>query len=64
MDNLKYNGSGYRDVVAEKAIRSADQQPPEISVLVDIFKKTAELSGYEISGRIAFKSKKTGAVYK
>lgn len=64
MDDLKYNGSGYRDVVAEHAIRSADKQPHEVTELVEIFKKIAELQGYEIHGRIAFKDKRSGAVYK
>lgn len=63
-DNLKYNGSGYRDVVAERAIRSADRQPQEVTELVEIFKKIAELQGYEIYGRIAFKDKRSGTVYK
>lgn len=63
-DDLKYNGSGCRDIVAERAIRLADRQPPEVSELVEIFKKIAELQGYEIHGRIAFKDKRSGAVYK
>ena len=65
MDNdLKYNGSGYRDIVAEKAIRKADHTPHEISELVDVIKKIAGAYGYEIDGRIAFQDKKTKIVYK
>lgn len=42
MENeLKYNASGYRDIVAEKAIRKADRAPHEISELVDIIKKNS-----------------------
>lgn len=63
-EDLKYNGSGYRDVVAERAIRSADRQPQKVTELVEIFKKLAELQGYEIQGRIAFKNKRSGVVYK
>ena len=50
MDDLKYNGSGYRDVTAERAIRKTDKQPQEVTDLVEIFKKIAELQGYEIHG--------------
>lgn len=43
MDDLKYNGSGYRDVTAERAIRKTDKQPQEVTDLVEIFKKIADL---------------------
>ena len=47
MDNgLKYNASGYRDKVAEMAIRKADHAPHEISELVDVIKKIAGAYGY------------------
>lgn len=64
MDDLKYNGSGYRDVTSERAIRKTDKQPQEVTDLVEIFKKIAELQGYEIHGRIGFKNKHTGIIYK
>lgn len=64
MDDLKYNGSGYRDVTAERAIRKTDKQPQEVTDLVEIFKKIADLQGYEIHGRIDFKNKHTGIIYK
>ena len=44
MDDLKYNGSGYRDVTAERAIRKTDKQPQEVTDLVEIFKKIAWIS--------------------
>ena len=47
-NDLKYNGSGYRDIVAEKAIRKADRPPCEISELVDIIKKIAGAYGYDV----------------
>lgn len=62
--DLKYNASGYRDVVAEKAIRSADRAPHEITELVDVIKKIAGAYGYDVEGRIAFKDKKTNMIYK
>lgn len=40
-NDLKYNASGYRDIVAEKAIRKADHPPYEISELVDVIKKNS-----------------------
>lgn len=65
MENeLKYNASGYRDIVAEKAIRKVDRAPHEISELVDIIKKIAGAYGYEVEGRITFQDKKTKIVYK
>ena len=63
-NDLKYNGSGYRDIVAEKAIRKADRPPREISELVDIIKKIAGAYGYDVEGRIAFQDKKTKIIYK
>lgn len=62
--NLKYNGSGYRDVVAEKAIRSADHTPHDVSELVDIIKTISGAYGYDIEGRIAFRDRKTKIIYK
>lgn len=62
--DIKYNASGYRDVVAEKAIRAADRTPHEITELVDVIKKIAGAYGYDVEGRIAFKDKKTNMIYK
>ena len=44
MDDLKYNGSGYRDVTAERAIRKTDKQPQEVTDLVEIFKKNCRFT--------------------
>ena len=63
-NDLKYNASGCRDIVAEKAIRKADRPPCEISELVDIIKKIAGAYGYDVEGRIAFQDKKTKIIYK
>lgn len=63
-NSLKYNGSGYRDKVAERAIVSADHTPHEISELVDVIKKISAAYGYDIDGRIAFQDRKTKIVYK
>jgi len=63
-NDLKYNGSGYRDVTAEKAIRSADHTPRELSELVDVIKKIAGAYGYDVDGRIAFRDRKTKIVYR
>lgn len=63
-NDLKYNGSGYRDITAEKAIRSADHAPRELSELVDVIKKIAGAYGYDIEGRIAFQDRKTKIVYR
>lgn len=63
-NDLRYNGSGYRDSTAEKAIRSADHAPRELSELVDVVKKIAGAYGYDVEGRIAFRDKKTKIVYR
>ena len=44
-NNLKYNASGYRDKVAERAIRAVDHTPHEISELVDVIKKISAAYG-------------------
>lgn len=63
-NNLRYNASGYRDITAEKAIRSADHTPRELPELVDVIKKIAGAYGYDIEGRIAFQDRKTKIVYR
>ena len=62
--DLKHNASGYRDIVAEKAIRNVDRTPHEITELLDVIKKIAGAYGYDVEGRIAFKDKKTNMIYK
>lgn len=61
---VKYNGQGYRDKTAEKAIRKADKQPFEVTEMLEMLKKIADLYGYEIEGRVSFKNKRTGIIYK
>lgn len=63
-NDLKYNASGYRDVTAEKAIRSADHTPRNIAELVDVIKKISGAYGYDIEGRITFQDRKTKIVYR
>lgn len=63
-NDLRYNAEGYRDKTAEMAIKKADHTPYEVTEMVDMLKKIAGLYGYEIEGRIAFKNKKTGIVYR
>ncbi|SHO50129.1 hypothetical protein [Anaerocolumna xylanovorans] len=63
-NDLKVNGSGVRDVTAEKAIRKADHHPYEVTEMLEMLRKIADLWGYEIEGRVAFKNKKTGITYK
>lgn len=54
------NGEGYPDPTAGKAIREADKPPEAVSWLVKTYKELASLLGYEITGRIHFRDKKTG----
>ena len=62
--DLKYNASGYRDVTAEKAIRSADHTPRDIAELVDVIKKISGAYGYDVEDRIAFQDRKTKIIYR
>ncbi len=62
--DLRYNASGYRDITAERAIRSADRPPRDLPELVDVIKKISGAYGYDIDGRIAFQGRKTKIIYR
>lgn len=62
------NSEGYTDRTAEQAINRASKTskknvPDAISFMVDTFKRTADVLGFEIEGRIVFRDKKSGKVW-
>lgn len=62
-NDIKFNASGYRDKVAETAIRKVDRTSLEIAELVDVIKKISKAYGYDVEGRITFRKNKTNMIY-
>ncbi len=63
-NDMKYNASGCRDVVAERAIKNADRTPREVTELMDVIKKISGAYGYDVEGRITFRNKRTNIIYR
>lgn len=61
---LNINGSGCIDNVAAEAIKSADRPPGEVTKLVRLLKYIADWNGFEITGRIWLRDRKTGREYR
>ena len=64
MDELKRNGSGYKDPTAEKALKSIVANEKKVTKLIKTIQAVAHLAGYEIEGRIVLIDKKTGEVWR
>ena len=64
MDELKRNGSGYKDPTAEKAIKSVIADEKKVTKLIKTIQAVAHLAGYEIEGRIVLRDKKSGEVWR
>lgn len=62
--DLKYNGSGVRDYVAEKAIVEADRLPLHVAEVIKGMKMILDSCGFEVIGRIPLRDKKTGKEYR
>lgn len=70
--NTYKNSEGYNDPTVGEALSNIalEEQRKEakrlatISMLVTVIKKTAELVGFEVIGRIIFMDKETGKKYK
>ena len=58
-----FNGSGYFDDTAGKAIDSADKDNERFHKLLETIFNICELSGFHIEGRIVIKDKRTGRVW-
>ena len=64
MDELKRNGSGYKDPTAEKAIKSVMTRNKKTITLIKTLRAVAQLAGYEIEGRIVLRDKKSGEIWR
>lgn len=62
------NAEGYPDPTAGEVFSNIAQEErkrlADISALISVMKKTAELVGFEVVGRIVLVDKKTGKKYK
>ena len=59
-----FNGSGYFDDTAGKAIDKTDKDNERFYKLLETIFNICELSGFHIEGRIVIKDKRTGRVWK
>lgn len=63
-----FNHEGYADPTAylgtKEIIKEEEQLEKQVSDFVHIFKVICNLSGFEIVGRVQFKHKKTGRIFK
>lgn len=59
-----FNGSGYFDDTAGKAIDKADKDDERFHKLLETIFNICELFDFHVEGRIVLKDKRTGRVYK
>lgn len=64
MDELKRNGSGYKDPTAYKALKKLTTEEKRVSTLIKTLQAVAHLAGFEIEGRIVLIDKETGDVWR
>ena len=63
--DIRYNGDGYYDPTPFEAIKTIDKgEKKRAGILVKTIQEIAHLSGFDIEGRIAVRSHKTGEIYK
>lgn len=58
------NKSGIADPTAYAATKPLTEEEKLVAELVKILKTTASLTGFDITNRIEFKSRKTGRTYR
>lgn len=64
MDDLKINGSGCYDPTAWKAIKKIDEENKRYHDLLNHIFYICKLAGFAVEGRIVFRDKKTGKVWR
>lgn len=62
-NDFKRNTSGYFDPTAWEAAKKIDTEE-RIKQLINVIRYIVRLAGFEIEGRIAFRDKKTGKLWK
>ena len=63
MNKDKINGSGCRDYTAYEALKNVEREEQLKKLLATIFYIT-NLAGFSIEGRITFKDKRTGKIWR
>lgn len=67
-NDLYYNGSGYADPTAYKALKSMTREDDELArkvrKLVDAIHDISHLAGFEVVGKVHLKHKRTGKEFK
>lgn len=58
------NQEGYADPTATSAMRNTTREEKKITALIKVIKDIADMSGYEIIGRIELMDKVSGRKYK
>lgn len=64
MDELKRNGSGYKDPTAEKALKKIVAEEKRVTKVIKTIQAVAHLAGFEIEGRIVLRDKKSGEIWR
>lgn len=64
MDELKRNGSGYKDPTAYKALKHIDKNETRVKRVIKTLQEVAHLAGFEIEGRITLIDKRTGDIWR
>lgn len=58
------NKEGYTDSTAGRAIHNASKTPKHVLAVIEALKQVADVSGYEIEGRIWLKNKVSGKEFR
>ena len=68
MNNRKKNKEGYADLTAfygmRSQIRTDTELENEVRELVHLFRRFADVAGFDIENRIVFRHRKTGKVFR
>lgn len=64
-DNIRYNGSGYYDPTAYKAIKNIrEDKENKAKKVIKTIQNVCHLAGFEIVGRVTLRDVDTGEVFK
>lgn len=58
------NKEGYTDGTAGRAIHNASKTPKHVLAVIEALRQVADVSGYEIEGRIWLKNKVSGKEFR
>lgn len=58
------NKEGYTDSTAGRAIHNASKTPKHVLAVIEALRQVADVSGYEIEGRIWLKNKVSGKEFR